>query len=131
MKNETKDTGTNVEIQKQRALHRLGGGHPVCCVCGEDDSRALELHHVAGQAYEDLTAILCRNCHRKQPSSLNNSKHPTDPPIMERVGHLLIGLADFFVALLEALRHFGESLISGSAHCPSPWGRLSPAERQP
>jgi hypothetical protein len=128
MRKEPRDIRTDVELQKQRSIHRLGGGHPVCCICGEDDPRTLERHHVAGRVNDDLTVIICGNCHEKQPSSQSNAKNPVDPPIMERVGHLLIGLADFLVGLIEALRRFGESLINGAAHCPSPWGWLPAVE---
>lgn len=131
MRNRSENHPNDVEVQKQRALRRLGGGHPVCSHCGEGDPRTLELHHIAGRAYDTLTAPICRNCHRKQPNSLENVKGPADPPIMERIGHLLIGLADFLIALIETLRRFGQELINGAAHCPAPWGSLTPVDVQP
>ena len=116
------DSIIETEVQRQRALRRLGANNPVCCICGEDDPRVLERHHLAGRAYADSTVILCRNCHDKQSNPGNNSKAPSDPSIMERLGHLLVGLAAFFEALIETLRRFGQALIEGASHCPAPWG---------
>ena len=51
--------------RRQRAIERLGTRNPKCAHCGEADPLALELHHIAGQAYDRATVIVCRNCHRK------------------------------------------------------------------
>ena len=53
------------ERRRQRALERLGTDDPCCAICAENDWRCLELHHIAGQAFDDTTMIVCRNCHRK------------------------------------------------------------------
>jgi len=104
----------NQERRKQKALERLGTNHPRCVLCGEADWRCLEVHHLGQEDYDDLGVILCRNCHRKL------SDHQADHPgpiggggsaLLEQISHILLGLADFFVLLVEKLRTFGHALI--------------------
>lgn len=116
------DPNLELERQRQAACRRLGSDDPRCVLCGEAEARCLELHHLAGQAYDDLTVILCRNCHRKQSEPWANVPNPTEPPLMERIGHLLLGLANFLAELLERLRQYGTQLIAGAAVCPWPYG---------
>jgi hypothetical protein len=102
------------ETRRQAALDRLGTNKPRCTVCGETDWRCLEAHHVAGRAYEEFRAIVCRNCHRKL-SDMQKDQPPKigDPPwTSERIGHFLLGLADFLLLLAEQLRRFGGELIA-------------------
>jgi hypothetical protein len=101
------------EIRKQKRLEKLGSNNPVCITCGEDDWRCLEEHHIAGQAYDDTLSNICRNCHRKlSDDQIDHPKAISKPPMThERIGHLLIGLADFFALLVEKLREFGQFLI--------------------
>jgi hypothetical protein len=52
-------------IRRQRKL--LGSGHsPLCYLCGVDDLRLLELHHIAGRANGEFAVPLCLNCHAIQ-----------------------------------------------------------------
>lgn len=101
------------EARKQKRLEKLGDNHPVCVLCGEDDSRCLELHHLAGQAFGDALCFVCRNCHRKLSDSQKD--HPKEihkpPTTNERIGHMLLGLADLFELLVQKLREFGHFLI--------------------
>ena len=54
----------NRERRRQRALERLGTNSPRCPFCGCDNPLALELHHVAGRAFDETEVPVCRNCHR-------------------------------------------------------------------
>lgn len=112
----------NLERTKQRALQRLGTDDPRCMTCGEPDGRCLELHHIAGRAYDASTVILCRNCHRKLSDPSENRDAPADPPLLERVGRFLIGLAAFFLMLATKLKVFGDDLLAAAKHCPAPYG---------
>ena len=100
------------ETRRQSALDRLGND-PRCIVCGETDWRALEFHHIAGRAFDDDGAVLCRNCHRKLSDDQKDHPKPievqTSTP--ERIGHFLLGLADLLAMLVEKLRAFGRDLI--------------------
>ena len=104
------------EARKQKRLETLGSNHPVCIICGEDNAHCLELHHLAGQAYGDDLSTVCRNCHRKL--SDDQKDHPKaigkPPHTFECIGHMLLGLADFFVLLIEKLREFGNLLIQSA-----------------
>lgn len=111
------------ERRRWRALQRLGTHHPVCVLCGEDDYHCLELHHLAGQAYDQLTVILCRNCHRKQSDPARNQRAPDAPPTLERIGQLLLGLAQFLMALAERLNEAGHELLEAVSVYPPPYGR--------
>lgn len=112
MINQTKQLES--EKRKQKALQRLGSVNPQCIICGEADWRCLELHHVGQEGFDDLTGILCRNCHRKASDAQMAHPEPlslTEPLMFERIGHVLLGLADFFELLIEKLRLFGDFLI--------------------
>lgn len=116
------------EIRKQKALMRLGSDHPCCLICGMDDWRCLELHHISQKRFGDLTGPICRNCHRKLSDMQRD--YPEDlnletPTILEQIGHFLLGLADFLYLLVNSLRSFGKQLIEAASQCPQPWGQLN------
>lgn len=107
------------ERRKQKALQRLNSTNPHCIICGEADWRCLELHHEGQERFDSLTAIYCRNCHRKASDA--QMEHPdslsiTEPMMLECIGHVLLGLADFFELLLEKFRKFGNYLIEIAKH---------------
>ena len=101
------------ESRKQKRLETLGENNPACVICGEDNPFCLEKHHIAGQAYGDDLCTVCRNCHRKL--SDDQKDHPKQisetPSALEAMGHLLIGLADFFTLLVIKLKECGQFLI--------------------
>ncbi len=110
------------ELRSEAAFRRLGTRTPRCVICGEEDWRCLEKHHIGREAFNAEQVILCRNCHRKQSNPADNALAPTTPPLMERIGQFLIGLVDLLLALLPKLREFGEELLRGAAACQWPWG---------
>jgi hypothetical protein len=101
------------EARRQRAIERLGIKNAKCIYCGESDPIVLEKHHIAGQAYDQSTVIVCRNCHRKL--SDRQKDHPDkiqDPPdTAEIIAHFLLGLADLFEFLIEKFREFAAQLM--------------------
>ena len=119
MSNRQKPT---VEIQRQRAIRRLDVNDPRCCICGHDEPLSLEQHHIAGQKFDDVLAIVCRNCHRVL--SANQREHPSEigkrKGLLERIGHFLLGLADMLGQVAVRLKEFGLQLIEEArALCPS------------
>jgi len=120
-----------LERRKQRTLHKLGSNHPVCVLCGESDWRCLEAHHVGQEAYDHLTVILCRNCHRKASDAQWDHPGRIDdqtPSLLECIGHVLLGLADFFALLVGRLREFGLALIErAKAEFAAQAGSTAPA----
>lgn len=105
------------EKRKQLRLEKLGSNNPVCGTCDERDWRCLELHHVADYGRDDLTVIICRNCHRKL--SDDQKDHPAfnaaADPALDRIGHFLLGLADLLKLIIERLYVFAEMLIERAA----------------
>jgi hypothetical protein len=104
------------ETRKQNRLEKLGTNHPVCVICGENDWRCIEQHHIAGQHFTGDLSNVCRNCHRKLSDQQKDHtpmqyQTVTEP---ERMGHFLIGLADLFELLVERLREFGKLLIEST-----------------
>jgi hypothetical protein len=102
----------NQERRKQRALERLGSNHPRCVVCGCDDPLALELHHIAGRAFDEETVTVCRNHHRRlsdwqKDHSLAQAKPDSD---LAPISRFLDGLADLFEMLVKRLREFAAKL---------------------
>ena len=106
-------TKNDKEARKQKRLETLGDNNPACVVCGENNPHCLELHHIAGQAYDDDTTPVCRNCHRKLSDDQKDHPKAIDksPTTIEAIGHFLLGLADLFMLLVEKLRDFGQALI--------------------
>ena len=105
------------EARNQRRLETLGTSEPRCGTCGERDNRTLEAHHVAGRKSDPATVIVCRNCHRKV--SDDQKDHPAfDPaadPMLQAIGHFLLGLADLLRLAIEKLSEFGHALIERAA----------------
>lgn len=123
-----KQTYPDAEERLRKVLERLGDDNPVCKLCGESDPRCLERHHLAGRQFGDAMVIVCRNCHRKlsdaqydHPPQLDQSP----PEEMERLGHFLVGLGDFFAQLATALKDIGRFIIEQvKTHAP----KCAPAE---
>jgi hypothetical protein len=101
------------EARKQRRLETLGTNEPRCGACGEGDDRTLEAHHVAGRKCDPSTVIMCRNCHRKVTD--DQEDHPSfdkaADPMLQAIGHFLLGLADLLRLAIEKLSEFGHALI--------------------
>lgn len=101
------------EARKQRRLEALGTDDPHCAMCPESDWRCMEGHHIAGRKYDETEIIVCRNCHRKL--SDDQKDHPdfnlNADPILQRIGHFLLGLADMLRRIVERLAEFGAILI--------------------
>src|ERR1700687_2565823 len=67
--------------RRENALERLGTQTPRCPLCGETDWRVFDNHHIAGVAYNDFTARLCRNDHRKvSDSQKDHPQQKGEPP---------------------------------------------------
>jgi hypothetical protein len=104
------------ERRKQRTLERLGSNNPSCFICGCDDPLVLELHHIAGRAFDGETVPVCRNCHRILSDAQQDHPPPlsNQPSYLERIGHALLGLADLFELLAKWLREHARNLFAAS-----------------
>ncbi|CAM3293764.1 HNH endonuclease [Sphingomonas antarctica] len=105
------------ETRKQRRLEILGTDNPRCGTCGHSRWQAIEKHHPADHGRDDMTAMICRNCHRVL--SDDQKDHPAFDPnadaMLDSIGHFLLGLADMLRLVIERLYAFGLALIERAA----------------
>lgn len=101
------------ERRKQRRLEALGTANPKCSICGMAAWQCLELHHVADHDRDETMVPVCRNCHRML--SVKQKDHPAfnraSDPLLDAVGHFLLGLVDMLKLIIEKLSAFGHALI--------------------
>ena len=108
------DKTPDYERRKYRRLQQLGTIEPICSACGERDWRCMEGHHLADHGRDDMTGIVCRNCHRKlSDDQLDHPRFdPAADPMLDAIGHFLLGLADLLRLVVEKLLAFGQTLIA-------------------
>jgi hypothetical protein len=113
--------------REQRALERLGSNNPSCVICSCDDPFALELHHVAGRAFDNETVPVCRNCHARL-SDYQRDHSPAKPAggLIEPIRRFLLGLADLFEMLVKRLREFATGLAGLDSAGHSQNGEVQP-----
>lgn len=101
------------ERREQRRLETLGTNEPRCGMCGETDWRVMELHHVADHGRDETVVCICANDHRRVTD--DQKDHPAfDPnadPLLDKIGHFLLGLADILRIIVTKLYEFGLALI--------------------
>jgi hypothetical protein len=104
----------NRERRRQQALERLGTNKPWCVMCGFDDPVALELHHVAGRAFDGTLIVVCRNCHRLLSDMQKDHPEPQNQPPseLESILHYLLGRSDVLVQLLQRDREIADRLFA-------------------
>lgn len=93
------------ETRYRKACERLGSDSPHCILGDESNAHTLQLHHMAGQGFDDETVHLCHNHHAR--ISDGQKDHPpkidgcTNP--LEGVGHILLGLGELVAVTVEDL----------------------------
>jgi len=101
------------EVRKQKRLEKLDSDNPLCGMCGENDWRTIEQHHIADYGRDETMVLLCRNCHRKVSDEQHD--HPAfdknADPMLDAMGHFLLGLADMLKIIVAKLYDFGLALI--------------------
>ena len=93
------------EERKEQMYRRLGDRNAVCVICGEDDPRCLQLHHVAGRRFADDVLPVCGNCHAKLSDGQRD--HPVsidgfDTEVLKQV-RMKLGQAQMLRALADQL----------------------------
>ena len=106
------------ERRKQKRLETLGTNEPHCGMCGEADWRTIEQHHVADYGRDEATVLICCNCHRKVSDDQKGHPafNPNAEPMLDAVGHFLLGLADMLRIIVAKLYEFGLLLIERAAN---------------
>jgi hypothetical protein len=94
------------DARRRRACERLGADNASCLMCSENDPCCLELHHIAGRAYDGRTVFLCKNHHAKASNAQKD--HPAKIPgctsPLEAMAHLLLGLGDLLNIAVDDLK---------------------------
>jgi hypothetical protein len=98
---------------RHQALRRLGVTN-IQCICGETDPLCFEADHIYRRALDGTCWGICVNCHKKR-SARGWSE---DPPIrpephdpLERIVHLLLGVATYLEFIVAHLRSAAEFLL--------------------
>src|SRR6202051_2220066 len=115
----------DLKSRRRKALQRLGTENPKCVLCDVTDPFCLHLHHVAGQANDEWTVILCLNHHamitnaqKDLPLQIGTPSHPAN-----RLGQILLGIAELLFLIIAMLREAGVFLVElgrTSIWVPSP-----------
>jgi hypothetical protein len=81
----------------------------------------MEVHHVAGQKLDAFTVIACANCHRKLTDVQKDHPKANDAsdPLLNQIGHFLLGLADMLKLVVEKLSEFGRALLERATAAPA------------
>jgi len=118
----TKST-SNYERLKQARLEKLGTNDPICGMCGDTNWWRIQLHHPGSQIRDDGVVLICANCHCDvtQDQKDHPEFDPSADPLLDKIGHFLVGLADMLKYIVERLYEFGHALIKRAA---SPAGEL-------
>jgi hypothetical protein len=115
------DSDDDRERRRQKRLRALGTNTPRCALCGEDDPRCLERHHIEGQAYGSTLAVVCRNCHRKLSDTQHD--HPKADDAEDGAcarARFLLGLADLLELAVAKLREVARDLFAPADGPSSP-----------
>jgi hypothetical protein len=99
----------SASVRRAKRLQLLGTGNPACAICGYHRNPAsLEVHHVAGEANQELSVLLCRTCHDDLSDTAietlgNLRRRRADRDPLEVLGALLQGNVIFFRSLADSL----------------------------
>jgi len=103
------DRFRNASARRAKRVQLLGVDHPSCAICGYDRNPAsLEAHHIAGEANQELSILLCRTCHDDLSDTAIDTlgdlrRRYADREPLEILAALLQGLADFFRSLSDSM----------------------------
>lgn len=108
-KRQQAEQSRNASARRAKRLQLLGTPNPACAVCGYYRNPAsLEVHHVAGEANQELSVLLCRTCHDDQSDMAIDTlgdlrRRHADRDPLEVLGALLQGLVNFLRSLSYTL----------------------------
>jgi hypothetical protein len=85
-----------------------------CVICGEDDPRVIELHHLDGRNNSDETIPLCKNHHTIVTDDQNkvppNARSKKASP-QEKIGYLLVTHGSLLELSGKHLKNLGYEMI--------------------
>lgn len=114
-------------MRQEKKLQNLDADEPRCGVCGNDEPKVLEKHHVAGRANSELTVWLCRN-HHAIASDMQEDLVPdlrrADPerdPLLTQAA-MLRGVAILLIIVAIALLAWSQWNIQASTGLTNQYG---------
>jgi hypothetical protein len=112
----------SASTRRSKRVQLLGIEKPSCAICGYNRNPAsLEAHHIAGEANQELSVLLCRTCH----DDLSDTAVDTLGDLRWRYAHrdslevlaaLLQGLVDFLRSLSDSLEAWSSWCRAASSH---------------
>ena len=95
--------------RKNISKYKKGKKPPiVCAVCGEDNPKVIEIHHVEGRNNSDWVKPLCKNCHAKITAEQNK----LSPKVRSSDASLQNKRAFNIISIGALLRELGNRLIN-------------------
>jgi hypothetical protein len=109
MDNNKTKRARSASARRAKRIQLLGVDNPACAICGYHRNPAsLECHHIAGEANQELSVLLCRTCHDDLSDTAIDTvgdlrrRYATREPL-DVLAALLHGLADFLRALSDSI----------------------------
>lgn len=97
-------------------MRQIRDGNPAlaCCVCGEDDLRVIESHHLFGRINSDETIPLCKNCHAKNTFDQNKVSpiaRSSSASSNQKMGYALVSIGALLELIGRFLKNLGHEMI--------------------
>jgi len=93
---------------------RFGEVRLACSICGEDDPRVIETHHIFGRNNSDETIPLCLNCHAKDTDDQNKippKARSKNASPQEKLGFRLVTIGSLLELTGIHLKNLGYEMI--------------------
>lgn len=84
-----------------------------CCVCGEDRSTAIEMHHVEGRSNSDWDEPLCKNCHSRITAEQNTfgpKERSSEACIQNKKAFSLVSMGALLKLIGERMINLGREM---------------------
>ena len=95
----------------RKSIHKYKKGKKppmACAVCGEDDEKVIESHHVDGRNNSDWKKPLCKNCHSK----ITTEQNKLSPKARSKNASLKNLKAFNIISIGSLIRELGQQLIN-------------------
>lgn len=112
----------SASARRAKRLQLLGVHQPSCAICGyHRNPVSLEAHHIAGEANQELSVLLCRTCHDDLSDTAIDTlgdlrRRYADRDPLEILAALLQGLVDFFRSLSNSMEAWASWCRAAGPH---------------
>ena len=116
------ESARRAAARRDKRLLRFGTDTPSCAACGYHRRTAsLQVHEPGGKANQELSMLVCRNCHDELTDAgidslgdLRLRVEDRDP--LEIIAALLLGLVDFLQLLTDKLKEWARWCQEAGPH---------------